>query len=95
METSSCALVAKSAWARAVPGVPNTVWGLGWCGALAWLAIGWLRAGVVVVPWWAHTGAAATVCQALEIDHTKEIYTPDGRPIRVVDKGEKVVKELF
>lgn len=37
----------------------------------------------------------ATVCQALDIDYTKDVYTRDGRPIRVVDKGEKVVKELF
>ena len=28
-------------------------------------------------------------------DYTKEFTTRDGRPIRVVDKGEKVVKELF
>jgi arylsulfatase A-like enzyme len=37
----------------------------------------------------------ATVCRALDIDHTKEFRTKDGRPIRVVDKGEKVVTELF
>jgi hypothetical protein len=37
----------------------------------------------------------ATVCKALDIDYTKEFTTRDGRPIRVVDKGEKVVKELF
>ena len=37
----------------------------------------------------------ATVCKALGIDYTKEFNTRDGRPIRVVDKGEKVVKELF
>ena len=37
----------------------------------------------------------ATVCTALGIDYTKEFTTPTGRPMRTVDKGEKVVKELF
>ena len=37
----------------------------------------------------------ATVCQALNIDPAGEFWTRSGRPIRVVDKGEKVVKELF
>ena len=63
-DTGSCALVAQTRWARVVPGVPNTVFGLVWCGALVWLAVGWLRAGAVTVPWWAHTGAAATVAAA-------------------------------
>jgi uncharacterized protein (DUF1501 family) len=37
----------------------------------------------------------ATVCKALAIDYTSDFTTRDGRPIRVVEKGEKVVKELF
>jgi hypothetical protein len=37
----------------------------------------------------------ATVCKTLDIDYTKEFRTPTGRPMRVVEKGEKVVKELF
>jgi uncharacterized protein (DUF1501 family) len=37
----------------------------------------------------------ATVCTALGIDYTWNFRTPEGRPLRVVDKGEKVVKELF
>jgi Protein of unknown function (DUF1501) len=37
----------------------------------------------------------ATVCQALGIDFTKENKTPDGRPIRLADKGARVVEELF
>ena len=36
----------------------------------------------------------ATMCDALGIDFTKENVTPQGRPIRVVDKGN-VIKELF
>lgn len=37
----------------------------------------------------------ATVCKALDIDYTKNFHTRDGRPMRVVDKNEKLVKELF
>ena len=37
----------------------------------------------------------ATVCKALGIDYEKEFHTRDGRPMRIVDKNEKVVKELF
>jgi Protein of unknown function (DUF1501) len=37
----------------------------------------------------------ATVCTALGIDSTKQNTTPNNRPIRIVDKGAKVVKELF
>lgn len=36
----------------------------------------------------------ATVCKALGINYEKNFYA-DNRPMRVVDKGEKVVKELF
>ncbi|OAI55155.1 hypothetical protein AYO44_00120 [Planctomycetaceae bacterium SCGC AG-212-F19] len=37
----------------------------------------------------------ATVCSALGIDYNKNFYTRDGRPMRIVDKGEKVVSQLF
>jgi hypothetical protein len=37
----------------------------------------------------------ATVCQALEIDYERNFHTRDGRPMRTVAKGEKVIKELF
>ena len=37
----------------------------------------------------------ATVCTALGIDHKRNFYSRDGRPMRIVDKGEKVVQELF
>ena len=35
-----------------------------------------------------------TVCQALLIQADKELITPEGRPIKIVDGG-KAVKELF
>jgi hypothetical protein len=37
----------------------------------------------------------ATVCQILGIDPTKKVMTPIGRPIRIVDQGEKVIHELL
>lgn len=37
----------------------------------------------------------ATICKVLDIDSQKHFDTTTGRPIRIVDKGEKVVKELF
>ena len=37
----------------------------------------------------------ATTCQLLGIDYKKEVDTPVGRPIRIVDKGEHVIQELI
>ena len=37
----------------------------------------------------------ATVCTILGIDYNKQNHTPIGRPIRIVDKGAKPVKELL
>ncbi len=37
----------------------------------------------------------ATICGALGIDHTKENITEEGRPIPIVDRGVKPIKELL
>jgi uncharacterized protein (DUF1501 family) len=37
----------------------------------------------------------ATICRAVGVDCTKEFTTRTGRPIRIVDKGEKPITELF
>lgn len=37
----------------------------------------------------------ATVCRALGIDYTRTFTTDEKRPVRIVDKNETVVKELF
>ena len=37
----------------------------------------------------------ASVCHALGIDHTKELTTPLGRPMKLVREGAKPVGELF
>jgi hypothetical protein len=37
----------------------------------------------------------ASVCQVLGIDHTKCVQAPGGRPIRIVETGEKPIQELL
>jgi uncharacterized protein (DUF1501 family) len=37
----------------------------------------------------------ATTCHLLGVDYKKEIDTPAGRPVRIVDKGEQLIKELI
>ena len=37
----------------------------------------------------------ATVCKALDIDYTENFIARGNRPVRTVDKGEKLVTELF
>ncbi len=37
----------------------------------------------------------ATVCHLLGVDYQKEIDTPAGRPIRIVEKGERLIRELL
>lgn len=37
----------------------------------------------------------STVCTVLDIDYKKEFHTREGRPIRPVDKGEKLISELM
>lgn len=37
----------------------------------------------------------ATVCRLLGVDYTKQNIAPNGRPLRIVDKGANPIKELF
>jgi hypothetical protein len=37
----------------------------------------------------------ATMARALGIDYTKQVNTPGGRPIRLVDTGAEPIGELF
>jgi uncharacterized membrane protein len=50
-ETSTCAVVVKTPYARIFGGVPNVALGIVWCAALAVLAAAWLSTGRVFVPW--------------------------------------------
>jgi len=37
----------------------------------------------------------ATICKTVGVDYTKDLHTRSGRPIRIVDKGEKPLSELL
>jgi hypothetical protein len=37
----------------------------------------------------------ATVCHLLGIDYAKQVQTPEGRPIRIVDKGGAPIRDVF
>jgi len=37
----------------------------------------------------------ATICRILGIDYSQEIVAPNGRPIRLVDKDEQLIRELL
>jgi uncharacterized membrane protein len=50
-ETSTCAVVVKTPYARIFGGVPNVALGIVWCLALTGLALTWLATGHVSVPW--------------------------------------------
>jgi uncharacterized membrane protein len=50
-ETSGCAVVVQTPYARIFGGVPNVALGIPWCFALLGLAGYWLFTGRLVVPW--------------------------------------------
>jgi uncharacterized membrane protein len=50
-DTSTCAVVVKTPYARIFGGVPNVALGIVWCAALAGLACWWLSVGRTPVPW--------------------------------------------
>jgi uncharacterized membrane protein len=50
-DTSSCAIVATTPYARLLGGAPNVAAGIPWCVALLGLAAYWIASGRMVVPW--------------------------------------------
>ena len=50
-DTSSCAIVAATPYARLFGGAPNVAAGVPWCLALLGLAAYWIASGRLVVPW--------------------------------------------
>jgi uncharacterized membrane protein len=50
-DTSSCAIVAATPYARLFGGAPNVAAGIPWCLALLGLAGYWTASGRLVVPW--------------------------------------------
>jgi len=37
----------------------------------------------------------ATMCHIMGVDHTRMNQTPNGRPVRIVDRGGEPVREVF
>jgi hypothetical protein len=61
--------------------------------AKAWTTVlvgGGIRGGRVVA-----NDFMATLCRILGIDFKKQVMTPSGRPIRIVEKGERLIDELI
>jgi len=50
-DTSTCAIVAATPYARLFGGAPNVAAGVPWCVALLGLAAYWIATGRLVVPW--------------------------------------------
>ena len=50
-DTSSCAVVVATPYARLFGGAPNVLVGIPWCLALLGLAAYWMASGRLVVPW--------------------------------------------
>src|SRR5215813_5742462 len=60
-DTSSCAIVVQTPYARLFDGAPNVYVGIVWNVALLGLAVTWIASGRVRVPWAYLVVAAATV----------------------------------
>jgi uncharacterized membrane protein len=68
-DTSSCAVVFRTPYARMFGGVPNVALGILWCVALLGLAGYWLASGRLVVPWIFLAIAAGTLAVAGYLIH--------------------------
>jgi len=60
-DTSSCAIVVRTPYARLFGGAPNVYVGIAWNVALLGLALAWVTSGRVTVPWLFLIVAAASV----------------------------------
>ena len=60
-DTSSCAIVVQTPYARLFGGAPNVYLGIGWNLAVLGLAVSWIVTGRAAVPWPYLVVAAATV----------------------------------
>jgi len=64
-DTSSCAIVVRTPYARLFGGAPNVYVGIVWNVALLGLALAWVTSGRVMVPWAFLVVAAASVAIGL------------------------------
>ena len=80
-DTSNCAVVVKTPYARIFGGVPNVALGIVWCAALAGLAAAWIRTGQVFVPWPFLAVAAATLLVAAYLVHALVVVLKQPCPL--------------
>jgi uncharacterized membrane protein len=80
-DTSSCAVVVRTPFARMFGGVPNVALGLLWCVALIGLAAYWMATGRVVVPWPYLVVAAGTLAVAAYLIHALVVVLEQPCPL--------------
>ena len=80
-DTSSCTVVLQTPFARMFGGVPNVALGIAWCVALLALAVYWIVAGRVVVPWPYLLAAAGTVAVAAYLVHALVVVLKQPCPL--------------
>jgi uncharacterized membrane protein len=80
-DTSSCAVVARTSYARMVGGIPNVSVGIPW--ALAVLALGlvWMVTGRAVVPWPFLVVAGLTVVAAVYLIYALRVVLRQPCPL--------------
>jgi uncharacterized membrane protein len=80
-DTSSCAIVVRTPYARLFGGAPNVWLGLAWCAGLAALAVHWIETGTAPVPWPYLVVAAGTVAVGLYLVHALVVVLKQPCPL--------------
>jgi uncharacterized membrane protein len=80
-ETSSCAVVFQTPYARIFGGLPNVYAGVIWCAALLALAAYWIVTGRIVVPWPYLVVAAGTLAVGAYLVHALVVVLKQPCPL--------------
>jgi len=80
-DTSSCAVVARSSYARMIGGVPNVAVGVPWALALVALAVVWMVTGRAIAPWPFLAFAALTVVAAVYLIYALRVVLHQPCPL--------------
>lgn len=80
-ETSSCAIVVATPYARLFGGAPNVAAGIPWSLAVLGLAVFWIATGRMVAPWPYLAVAAATVLVGAYLIHALVVVLKQPCPL--------------
>jgi uncharacterized membrane protein len=80
-DTSSCAVVARSSYARMIGGIPNVSLGIPWALAVAALGLAWMVTGRPVVPWPLLLVAGLTVVAAVYLIYALQVVLRQPCPL--------------